>query len=176
MVSRKCSSTVEARLLRFWEARNVKRGGELMWVDMLMVDVNLIPARIFMKHFLALIFVKGRKTVMQATIGDSRLTRFRHKLTAGKVYTVSGFDVARVGITALGIRCYSRCWSSENKATIMALGAVSSTMVCVMLIVLWKVKEVKPLNQVTALMMGGTQARLHHRRKLCTLEKKARTY
>uniref|UniRef100_A0A0D3C477 Uncharacterized protein n=1 Tax=Brassica oleracea var. oleracea TaxID=109376 RepID=A0A0D3C477_BRAOL len=29
-----------ARLLRFWEARNVKRGGELMWVDMLLMYVN----------------------------------------------------------------------------------------------------------------------------------------
>ncbi|KAH0927302.1 hypothetical protein HID58_019558 [Brassica napus] len=39
--SGKCSSAVEARLLRFWEAKNVKRGGELMWVDMLLIDVNL---------------------------------------------------------------------------------------------------------------------------------------
>ncbi|KAG2283849.1 hypothetical protein Bca52824_055069 [Brassica carinata] len=31
--SGKCSSIVEARFLRFWEARNVKRGGDL-------VDVN----------------------------------------------------------------------------------------------------------------------------------------
>ncbi|KAF2575967.1 hypothetical protein F2Q70_00005439 [Brassica cretica] len=30
----------DAQLLRYWEARNVKRGGELMWVDMLLVDVN----------------------------------------------------------------------------------------------------------------------------------------
>ncbi|KAG2282717.1 hypothetical protein Bca52824_053937 [Brassica carinata] len=30
--SGKCTSVVEARLLRFWEARNVKRSGELMWV------------------------------------------------------------------------------------------------------------------------------------------------
>ena len=37
----KCSSVVEGRLLRYWEARNVKRGGELMWVDMLLVDVNV---------------------------------------------------------------------------------------------------------------------------------------
>ena len=29
MKTGKCSSVVEARLLRFWEARNVKRGGEL---------------------------------------------------------------------------------------------------------------------------------------------------
>lgn len=37
----KCSSIVEARLLRFWEARNVKRDGELMWVDLFLVDVNV---------------------------------------------------------------------------------------------------------------------------------------
>jgi len=37
----KCSSVVEARLLRYWEARNVKRGGDLMWVDMLMIDINV---------------------------------------------------------------------------------------------------------------------------------------
>ncbi|KAF2617179.1 hypothetical protein F2Q68_00038307 [Brassica cretica] len=34
----KCSSVVEARLLRYWEAQNVKRGGDLMWVDMLTID------------------------------------------------------------------------------------------------------------------------------------------
>ncbi|CAH8361470.1 unnamed protein product [Eruca vesicaria subsp. sativa] len=38
--SGRCSSTVEVRLLQFWEARNPRRGGELMWIDMLMVDVN----------------------------------------------------------------------------------------------------------------------------------------
>lgn len=32
---------VEARLLRFLEAKNVKRGGELMWMDLLIVDVNV---------------------------------------------------------------------------------------------------------------------------------------
>ncbi|KAH0928667.1 hypothetical protein HID58_014394 [Brassica napus] len=36
-----CSSVVEARLLRFWEPRNVKRGGEIMWDDVLLIDVNL---------------------------------------------------------------------------------------------------------------------------------------
>ncbi|WZZ18730.1 hypothetical protein YC2023_111819 [Brassica napus] len=60
--SGKCSSVVEARLLRFWEARNVKRGGELMWVDMLLIDVN---------------------AMMQATINANRLSRFRSKLAAG---------------------------------------------------------------------------------------------
>ncbi|CAF1917187.1 unnamed protein product [Brassica napus] len=73
--SGKCSSVVEARLLRFWEARNVKRGGELMWVDMLLMDVN--------------------STLIQATITTNRLPRFRDRLAAGTMYSVSGFDVAR---------------------------------------------------------------------------------
>ncbi|KAF2583297.1 hypothetical protein F2Q68_00006915 [Brassica cretica] len=46
----RCSSTVEVevRLLRFWEARNIKRGGHLMGVDMLLLDSKamLIPATI----------------------------------------------------------------------------------------------------------------------------------
>ncbi|KAF3512814.1 hypothetical protein F2Q69_00007877 [Brassica cretica] len=66
--SGKCSSIVEARLMRFWEARNMKRQGDL-------VDVNA--------------------TIMQATINSSRLPRFRSRLTAGSMYTISGFDVAR---------------------------------------------------------------------------------
>ncbi|KAJ0245894.1 hypothetical protein HA466_0175060 [Hirschfeldia incana] len=32
--SGKCSSVVEARLLWLWEAGNVKRGVDLMWVEM----------------------------------------------------------------------------------------------------------------------------------------------
>lgn len=36
------SSTVEVRLLRFWEARNVRRGGELMGVDMLLINSQVM--------------------------------------------------------------------------------------------------------------------------------------
>ncbi|KAH0927185.1 hypothetical protein HID58_019441 [Brassica napus] len=43
--SGKCTSVVEARLLQFWEARHVKRGGELMWVEMLPVDINVANCR-----------------------------------------------------------------------------------------------------------------------------------
>ncbi|CAF2098069.1 unnamed protein product [Brassica rapa] len=71
----RCSSVVEARLLRFWEARNVKRGGELMWMDLLMVDIN--------------------STVMQVTISAGRLPQFREMLCAGTMFSVSGFDVSR---------------------------------------------------------------------------------
>ncbi|KAG2292636.1 hypothetical protein Bca52824_039305 [Brassica carinata] len=38
--SSKCFYVVEPGLLRFWDARNVKRGGELMWIDTLLMDVN----------------------------------------------------------------------------------------------------------------------------------------
>ncbi|CAF2060895.1 unnamed protein product [Brassica oleracea var. botrytis] len=31
--SGRCSSVVDAMLLRYWEARNVKGGGELMWIS-----------------------------------------------------------------------------------------------------------------------------------------------
>ncbi|KAG2314029.1 hypothetical protein Bca52824_017151 [Brassica carinata] len=36
-----CSSTLEVRLLIFWEARKVKRGGELMGVHMLLLDAKI---------------------------------------------------------------------------------------------------------------------------------------
>ncbi|CAN6932175.1 unnamed protein product [Brassica oleracea] len=71
----KYSSVIEARLLRYWESRNLKHGGDLMWVDMLMVDVSA--------------------TIMQATIYANRIPRFRSKLASGKMYSISGFDVAR---------------------------------------------------------------------------------
>ncbi|KAG2303624.1 hypothetical protein Bca52824_032275 [Brassica carinata] len=41
----RCSSVVEARLLRFWEAKNVQCGGELMWADLLFVNVNSLESR-----------------------------------------------------------------------------------------------------------------------------------
>ncbi|KAF2613291.1 hypothetical protein F2Q70_00008458 [Brassica cretica] len=55
---------------KFWDARNVKHGGELMWLDLLMVDVN-------------------------ATINANRLATFRSRLTAGSMYSISGFDVCK---------------------------------------------------------------------------------
>ncbi|KAF3530095.1 hypothetical protein DY000_02042509 [Brassica cretica] len=73
--SGRCSSVVEARLLRFWEARNVKRGGELMWMDLLMVDVN--------------------STMMQVTISAGRLPQFWEMLHAGTMFSVSSFEVSR---------------------------------------------------------------------------------
>ncbi|KAL0706973.1 hypothetical protein Bca4012_073399 [Brassica carinata] len=35
------SSTFQVRLIYFWEARNVHRGGELMGVDMLLLDSHV---------------------------------------------------------------------------------------------------------------------------------------
>ncbi|CAN6825998.1 unnamed protein product [Brassica oleracea] len=46
----RCSFTVEVevRLLQFWEARNIKRGGHFMGVDMLLLDSKVIPFFKFM--------------------------------------------------------------------------------------------------------------------------------
>ncbi|KAL0876971.1 hypothetical protein Bca101_026676 [Brassica carinata] len=46
--SRRCSSTIEVRLLRFLEARNIRRGDELMYVDMLLLDskATLMPTTV----------------------------------------------------------------------------------------------------------------------------------
>ncbi|KAH0859611.1 hypothetical protein HID58_087872, partial [Brassica napus] len=41
--SGRCSSMVEVRLLRFWEARNIKCAGHLMVVDMLILDSKVYP-------------------------------------------------------------------------------------------------------------------------------------
>ncbi|KAL0877547.1 hypothetical protein Bca101_027252 [Brassica carinata] len=69
------SSSVQVRLLRFWEARNVRRGGELMGVDMLLLD--------------------SQATMVPATISVHRLETHRSNLKAGSVYTLKGFDVAQ---------------------------------------------------------------------------------
>ncbi|CAF1926906.1 hypothetical protein YC2023_058202 [Brassica napus] len=87
--SGRCSSVVEARLLRFWEARNVKRGGELMWMDLLMVDVN--------------------STMMQVTISAGRLPQFREMLHAGTMFSVSGFEVSR---------CAQNFWFTDSSLMI----------------------------------------------------------
>ncbi|KAG2243940.1 hypothetical protein Bca52824_094225 [Brassica carinata] len=69
----RCSNTAEVRLLRLWEARNINKGGELMSVDMLLIDENC--------------------TVVHGSISALRQLRFRPRLTEGFVYTLSGFDV-----------------------------------------------------------------------------------
>ncbi|KAF2557401.1 hypothetical protein F2Q68_00015223 [Brassica cretica] len=37
----RCSNTADVRLLKFWEARNVRKGGELMSLDMLLLDEQI---------------------------------------------------------------------------------------------------------------------------------------
>ncbi|KAL0864280.1 hypothetical protein Bca101_043398 [Brassica carinata] len=69
------SSSVQVRLLRFWEARNVRRGGELMGVDMLLLD--------------------SQATMLPATISVHRLETHRSNLKEGLVYSLTGFDVAQ---------------------------------------------------------------------------------
>lgn len=37
----RCSNTAEVRLLRFWESRNINKGGELLSLDLLLIDENV---------------------------------------------------------------------------------------------------------------------------------------
>ncbi|KAJ4890661.1 hypothetical protein Rs2_30409 [Raphanus sativus] len=71
----RCSNTAEVRLLRFWEARNINKGGELMSVEMLLIDDDA--------------------TLVQGSVPAVRQLKFRKHLTEGSLYTLSGFDVAR---------------------------------------------------------------------------------
>ncbi|KAL0678784.1 hypothetical protein Bca4012_006765 [Brassica carinata] len=71
----RCSNVAEeVRLLRFWEARNLRKGGELMSVDMLFVDENELSVR---------------------TVSANRQLRFRERLSEGSLYTLTEFDVVR---------------------------------------------------------------------------------
>ncbi|CAF1708314.1 unnamed protein product [Brassica oleracea var. botrytis] len=65
----RCSSTAEVRLLRFWEARNVRKDGELMSLDMLLLD--------------------EQSTLIHGSINSSRVDTFRRRLNiVGEVSSV----------------------------------------------------------------------------------------
>ncbi|CAN6844111.1 unnamed protein product, partial [Brassica oleracea] len=66
---------VVTRLLRFWEARNAKKGSELMGLDMLLLD--------------------DQSSLIQASVSVHRLNTFRELLREGAMYELSGFDVTR---------------------------------------------------------------------------------
>ncbi|KAG2300062.1 hypothetical protein Bca52824_036534 [Brassica carinata] len=69
------SSTVEVRLLRFSEARNVRCDGDLMGIDMLLLD--------------------SQATMMPANVNVHRLTTHLTNLKAGSIYSLTRFDVTR---------------------------------------------------------------------------------
>ncbi|KAF3514038.1 hypothetical protein F2Q69_00003376 [Brassica cretica] len=50
LIAVRCSNTAELRLLRFWEARNVWKGGELMSVDVLLLDEHVTSTTFFYTH------------------------------------------------------------------------------------------------------------------------------
>lgn len=102
----RCSNTAEVRLLRFWEARNTKKGGELMSLDMLFLDEQVISTNpifayyrsvlIFRIHYLQLIFYHTKQsTLIQRTMSATRRHTYRPYLSEGSIYSLSGFDVTR---------------------------------------------------------------------------------
>lgn len=47
----RCRTTIEVRLLRFWEDISFKKGSERMGVDILPLDPKVIPANIYQSIF-----------------------------------------------------------------------------------------------------------------------------
>ncbi|CAF1728621.1 unnamed protein product [Brassica napus] len=87
----RCSNVAEVRLLWFWEARNLRKGGELMSVDMLFVDENV--SLFFHEYVLQFISSRFCKELSVRTVSVNRQVRFRERLSKGSLYTLTGFDV-----------------------------------------------------------------------------------
>ena len=71
-----------------------------MWVDMLLMDVNVSLILPVLLRSVYVIFLISKSymfqsTLIQATINAIRLPKFRERLAAGTMYSVSCFDVAR---------------------------------------------------------------------------------
>ncbi|KAG2329998.1 hypothetical protein Bca52824_001178 [Brassica carinata] len=65
----------DLRAGRFWEAKNINRGGQLMSVEMLLID--------------------EQSSVVQGSVPAALKLMFRERMTERSVYTLSGFDVTR---------------------------------------------------------------------------------
>ncbi|CAN6897437.1 unnamed protein product [Brassica oleracea] len=72
-----CSNTAEVRYLRFWEARNIRKGGELMSVDMLFLDE------------------RKQSMLILGTMNATRSHTYRPYLSEGSIYSLSGFEVTQ---------------------------------------------------------------------------------
>ncbi|XP_019082555.1 PREDICTED: uncharacterized protein LOC104704357 [Camelina sativa] len=66
---------IVGRILCFWPARNVKKGGQLMGVYFLLID--------------------EKSTLKQSSIYVTHLPKFEHALRDGAMYRISAFDVTR---------------------------------------------------------------------------------
>lgn len=94
---------VYTRLLCYWEARNVKKGDQLMGVDMLLLDAKVVYFDHFSISYLRLHEKAYKVIIVFFTVyGDSEgpisvhpLNTFRHLPKEGAVYELSGFDVSR---------------------------------------------------------------------------------
>ncbi|KAF8104098.1 hypothetical protein N665_0179s0007 [Sinapis alba] len=84
--SSRFSSTVEVRLLHFWEARNVRRGGNLMGIDMLLLDSQLRSS-------------EGSYSKLSSTIASLSFN-VSHLLTPPEISTIKGLVINDTGITS----------------------------------------------------------------------------
>ncbi|KAF3509497.1 hypothetical protein F2Q69_00003283 [Brassica cretica] len=120
-----CSNTAEVRLLRFWEARNINKGGELMSIEMLLIDEAMANSYTLLANLRAgrcsntaevrllrfwearninkggelmsieMLLIDEADTMVQGCVPAVHQRKFRERLTEGSVYTLSRFDVTR---------------------------------------------------------------------------------
>ncbi|KAH0928580.1 LOW QUALITY PROTEIN: hypothetical protein HID58_014307 [Brassica napus] len=72
-----------------------------MWMDLLIVDVNVSDFFCSYQSFWveSMFLTLFQVTMMQATISASRLPQFRERLNAGAMFFVSGFDMCEKLLT-----------------------------------------------------------------------------
>ncbi|KAL0729180.1 hypothetical protein Bca4012_025273 [Brassica carinata] len=73
---------------RIWEARNVKRGGELMWMDLLMLDANDVNFRKQLAYDLVSVSLE-LEAAMDFVPHESSILRHIHKVS-GEVNITRG--------------------------------------------------------------------------------------
>ncbi|CAN6901860.1 unnamed protein product [Brassica oleracea] len=85
----RCSNVAEVRLLRFWEARNMRKGGELTSVDMLFVDENerfacVLPASSFYQRNAV---NKVRFQVIEDVHPNGRIKKFKSSVYSNFIFS-----------------------------------------------------------------------------------------
>ncbi|CAN6913144.1 unnamed protein product [Brassica oleracea] len=84
----RAAQSVVARLIRFWDSRNINKNGEFMGITILLLDELL---RIISNLFLLFL-----DSVIHGFIPANRASHYRNDLKTGSIVRLDRFEVARV--------------------------------------------------------------------------------
>ncbi|KAF2532827.1 hypothetical protein F2Q70_00031068 [Brassica cretica] len=120
-MSGRCSSVVEVRLMRFLEVRNVRHGGELMWVDahggceystQIFFSIGKHKISLLRKHICQKLQVRG--TLSRRIYNGEKGRRIYYDGERQHVMMIQG-DIASIGGTGSTIFVYGG--GGENVAS-----------------------------------------------------------